>query len=89
MKNFNVFLINYNIIYLVNTVLSVLQANANNAACLSEVDEVLKNSLKTLFHVSSVPFLTPMHNTGFFTSGGILKYEVRKNNAKQIMLKVY
>lgn len=66
---------------MVNTVVFVLQANANNAACLSDVDEVLKNSLKTLSHVSSVPFLTPTHNTDFFTSGGILKYKTYKNNA--------
>lgn len=52
--------------------LFVLQANANSAACLSEADDVFKNKSNTLFHVSSVPFLTPTHKAASFTSGGIL-----------------
>jgi len=55
-----------------NTVLFLLQANAKSAACLSEVDEVFKNNLKTIFHVSLVPFLTPTQRAASFTSGGIL-----------------
>lgn len=58
--------------YLDNIVLFVLQANANSAACLSEADNVFENKSKTLFHVSSFPFLTPTHRVASFTSGGIL-----------------
>lgn len=50
----------------------VLQVNANNVACLSEVDDVFKNNLKTLFQESSVPFLTPKQRAASFISGGIL-----------------
>lgn len=59
-------------IYLDNIVLFVLQANANNADCFSEADDVSKYKLKTVFHVSSVPFLIPIHSAAFLTSGGIL-----------------
>lgn len=50
----------------------VLQANANNAACLSEVEFVSTNNLKILFHVSSSPFFTPIHRVASLFSGGIL-----------------
>jgi len=58
--------------YLDNIVVSVLQANANSAASLSEAEIVFLNNSNTLFHVFSVPFLTPTHSTVCFTSGGIL-----------------
>lgn len=69
-----------------NIVLFVLQANANSDACLSEVDNVFLNNSKTLFHVSVVPFLTPLQRAASFTSGGIL---LRKNiliNFEQIII---
>lgn len=64
--------------------LFLLQANANNDACLSEVDDVFLNNSKTLFHVSLVPFLIPLQRAASFTSGGIL-LKVRIN-FKQIMI---
>jgi len=65
-------------------VLFVLQANANNDACLSEVDFVVLNNSKTLFHVSVFPFLIPIQRAASFTSGGIL-LKVRIN-FEQIMI---
>lgn len=57
----------------------VLQPNANSAACLSEVDNVFLYNSKTIFHVSSVPFLTPKQSADSFSSGGILlKIKIQK-----------
>lgn len=66
--------------------LFVLQANANSDACLSEVDDVFLNNVNTLFHVSVVPFLTPLHRAASFTSGGILLRENININFEQIMI---
>lgn len=66
--------------------LFVLQANANSDACRSEVDDVFLNNSKTLFHVSVVPFLTPLQRAASFTSGGILLRENIGINFEQIMI---
>jgi len=73
-------------IYLDNIVLFVLQAYANSDACLSEVDDVFLNNSKTLFHVSAVPFLTPLQRAASFTSGGILLRENVRIHFEQIMI---
>jgi len=64
----------------------VLQANANSDASLSEVDDVFWNNSKTLFHVSVVPFLTPLQRAASFTSGGILLNENVGINLEQIII---
>jgi len=70
-------------------VLFLLHANANRAACLSEVDFVSKNKLKTPFHVSSVPFAIATQRAASFTSGGILYGEKKERTSKLIPNKWY
>lgn len=66
------FFLIYVFIYLDSIVLFVLHANANKADLFSELDDDSKYNCKTLYHVSSVPFLIPIHNAASLKSGGIL-----------------